>query len=240
MAGIQGTDERPLPAVPAAVEQDGPAAVCGAVADDGVIRPVCLPPDFGVPEVHRTAALRQILAGQNRVQLAFVVIHAVSNGNALGLDIPDKSIGIAPPLDAGVHEHLPSVGHLHRAAGEAPRRVVAAVRGQGGGQTLPADQVPALHVSPVHGSPLVGIGVVLIKKMVLPLVEREAVGVVHPADGGSQVESGPFPGGDVGAVLGLEGPGFLKGFAGHIVFPPQFTSNDIPNTDHSPCLQIHL
>ena len=126
------------------------------------------------------------------------------------------------PLDAGIHQQLPSVGHLYRAAGEASRRVVAAVRSQGGGQPLPADQASALHVSPVHGAPLVGVGVVLIKKMVFPLVEREAVGVVHPADGGRQVEGGPLPGEDVGAVLGLEGPGFLKSFAGHIVFPPHF------------------
>jgi hypothetical protein len=53
--------------------------------------------------------------------------------------------------------------------------------------------------------------------MVLPLIEGESVGVVHPADGGSQVEGGPFPGGDVGAVLGLKIMGFLKGFAYHIV-----------------------
>ena len=117
---------------------------------------------------------------------------------------------------------LPPVGHLHRAAGETPRRIVAAVRSQGGGQTLPPDQVPALHVSPVHGPPLVGVGVVLVEQMVLPPIDGEAVGVVHPADGRSQVEGGPLPGGDVGAVLGLEGPGFLKGFAGHIVFPPHF------------------
>ena len=234
MAGVQGADERPLPAVPAAVEQDGPAAVCGAVADDGVIRPVCLPPDLGVPEVHRTAALRQILAGQDRVQLAFVVIHAVSNGDALGLDIPDKSIGIVPPLNAGIHEHLPSVGHLHRAAGEASRRVVAAVRSQGGGQTLPADQVPALYMSPVHGAPLVGVGVVLVKQMVLPLIEGESVGVVHPADGGGNVEGGPFPGGDAGAVLDLKIPGLLQRFAGHIVFPPGFFQN-VPEAVNLSC-----
>ena len=34
---------------------------------------------------------------------------------------------------------------------------------------------------------------------------------------GVEVEGGPLPGGDVGAVLGLKVPGFLKGFAYHIV-----------------------
>jgi hypothetical protein len=62
---------------------------------------------------------------------------------------------------------------------------------------------------PVHGTPFVGVGVVLIEQMALPLVEGEAVGVVHPADGRGGMEGGALTGWDVGAVLGLKVSGFL-------------------------------
>ena len=121
------------------------------------------------------------------------------------------------PLDAGIHQQLPPVRQLDGAAGETAGGVVVSVRSHGRREALPADEISGLHMSPVHGTPLVGVGVVLIKEVVLPLVDGEAVGVVHPADGGCDVEGRPLAGGDMGAVLGLKVSGLLQCFACHIV-----------------------
>ena len=217
-AGVDLPLQRPVQAVRAAVEQHRAAGVGGAVADGRQIGAVRVPPDFGVPEVQGAAALRQVPRRQNRVAVILLVVQPVADSHALGLDLLQRAVLGAHPAHAGVHQQLPPVGQLQRAAGKAAVGVIfLLVRGQGGGQALPADEVFGLDVPPVHGAPLAGVGVVLVEQVVLPLVDGEAVGVVHPADGRGNVEGGALLIGDVGAVLGFKIAGLLKRFADHMI-----------------------
>ena len=60
------------------------------------------------------------------------------------------------------------------------------------GQRLlgPVQQVGAGCVSPTHVAPRVSLGVVLVVQVIDPLVEHQAVGVVHPILGGAVMNEG--------------------------------------------------
>ena len=103
---------------------------------------------------------------------------------------------------------MPSVGHFHSAAGEAAVLVIIHVRGQGHGQALPLDEVTGLHMTPVHGAPLHIIGMVLEKEVIFAFIRGEAVGIVDPADGGSDMEAGQLRS-HIGAVFLLKIPSAL-------------------------------
>ena len=61
----------------------------------------------------------------------------------------------------------------------------------------PVQQVGAGCVSPTHVAPRVSVGVVLIEQVIHPLVEHQAVGIVHPILGGEEVgASNKFEPGD--------------------------------------------
>lgn len=53
------------------------------------------------------------------------------------------------------------------------------------------DQVVALGVAPVHVSPPVAIGIVLVEKVILPLVLDGAIRVVYPQGRRAEVTEGP-------------------------------------------------
>ena len=170
----------------AAVEQDGAAVIVTAVGNDRIEHAVLLP-DLRVPEIHHAAALRQVAAVDHRLQ-DLLVVHTVADGDALGLQVLHCAVRPAGGVDAGVHEQLPPVLQLQGAAGEAAVLVHLRIRRQRRRQPLPADEVLCLDVAPVHGAPVVGIGVVLEKKVVLSLVDGKAVGIVDPADGAGDMK----------------------------------------------------
>jgi hypothetical protein len=60
---------------------------------------------------------------------------------------------------------------------------------------------------------------VLIKEMIFAIVHGEAVGIVHPAYPGGQMEDGTLIIADKRGILLLVFPGFLKYF-GHWEIPP--------------------
>ena len=208
-AGVQDGDVFPAETV-GAVEQQGRAALCFALPDKhGGIAAVRLLPDLGVTEIEPAEPVGQVAFIQHRGLERLFIVDAVPYSDALGLHVPGLAVRLLFPADAGVKQQLPAVGQLGRRPREAAVLVAGAVGGQGCGQIVPVQQVGADGVSPVHGPPKGAVGVVLIKQMVFSLIERKAVGVVHPANVGGQVIGGTFGGGDGRAVLRLIGAGFL-------------------------------
>ena len=210
VAAFQHRDKVPVEAVLALEQCRCAAAVLGQADGDGGVGAVGLTPDLGVPEVEPAEAFRQVFLGQHRVAGRLFVVETVTDGNALGLDIPHLPIGLLFCNHAGVHQQLLAVIHLGGRAGEAAGAVVhRGIRGKRTGQILPVQQVGADGVTPVHGRPPHIVGVILIELVILPFVIREAVGVVEPAHIRSHVVSRAFRRGNGSAVLGLVGTGFL-------------------------------
>ncbi len=92
----------PVNAVCAAVEQDLAVLVPGTVSCHAVIASVLRMPYFRIPEIISAASLRQILFGEYRIFRQLFVIHAVSQGNALGLDLPKASVRLRLMEHAGI------------------------------------------------------------------------------------------------------------------------------------------
>ena len=210
VAAFQHRDKVPVEAVLALEQCRCAAAVLGKADGDGGVGAVGLTPDLGVPEIELAEALRQILLSQHRVAGGLFVVETVTDGNALGLDIPHLPIGLLFCDHAGVHQQLLAVIHLGGRTGEAAGTIVRrGIRGKCTGQILPVQQVGADRVPPVHGRPPHIVGVILIELVILPFIIRETVGVVQPAHIGGHVVSRAFRRGDCCAVLGLVGTGFL-------------------------------
>jgi len=186
------------------------AAVLGQADGDGRVGAVGLPPDLGVPEVELAEALRQVFLGQHRVAGRLFVVETVTDGDALGLDVPHLPIGLLFCHHTGVHQQLLAVVHLGGRTGEAAGAIVyRGIRGKRTGQILPVQQVGADGVTPVHGCPPHIVGIILIELMILPLIVGEAVGIIEPAHIGGHVVGRAFRRGNGCAVLGLVGTGFL-------------------------------
>ena len=207
MAGSQLVDILPVNGVLALEIQDAAAGVRGAVAHHHVVHPV-LPPDFGVTEIMDTAAFRDVLGTDDRICFVFLVVYTVADGDALGLEALHLAVLPAHIANTGIHQQMPSVRHFHGAAGEAAVLVVFHIRGQSSGKTLPLNKVLSLYMTPVHGAPFGIVGVILMEQMVFPFVGGKAVGIVDPADGGSDMEAGQLRS-HIGAVFFLKIPGAL-------------------------------
>ena len=63
------------------------------VANHAAVGAVRLPPDLRVPEIHRAAALGQVVGGQDWVAGILLIIHAVPHGDTLGLPVVPRRPG---------------------------------------------------------------------------------------------------------------------------------------------------
>jgi len=70
---------------------------------------------------------------------------------------------------------------------------------------LPMNQVSADGMPPVHGSPYIAIGIVLVEEVVLPFIEDHAIGIVRPHGIGAKMELGTV----LFGVAELRDPGFI-------------------------------
>ena len=165
---------------------------------------------------HRLAALPLVeVTAKDQVSLALVpeekgiapIVDLQATVESLGqhgvrrMLLPDEEVRAAEggpllrrvlrPLfwaNAGVEKDRLAVAIDRRAAGKA---VVFAnfLRGpQGDGEVLPADEVPAPDMPPVHVAPAVAVGVVLVEKVIKAAVEDRPVGIVVPPGRWGNVE----------------------------------------------------
>lgn len=95
--------------------------------------------------------------------------------------------GLAQPDVAGVNQRQHAVV-IHGAAGKATVLVIGRIGCQGDGLVLPADQIAAGRVPPVHGPPVFAIGVMLEEGMIDAVNTDQAVGIVDPAGGRREME----------------------------------------------------
>ena len=154
------------------------------------------------------AVFGNVLAADDGVVLVLFVVHAVADGDALGLEGIDFTVLPADIAHTGVHQQMPPIGHFHGAAGEAAILVVVLIGGQSRGQALPFDEIPGFHMAPVHGAPFHIVGMILIKQVIFPFVGCKAVGIVDPADSAGDMELWQLRS-HIGAVFFLKIPGAL-------------------------------
>ena len=211
--------ELPVDAITALVLQDLSACQVIAIDDvagahDAVEQAVIPGPDLGVAEVLRIQTLGELVGIDDRIALVLEVVHSVAEGDALRLAAVDGAVGVlADLLYARVHEQMTAVGEHDGAAREDAVVVVGLIGRKRCGQMRPMQQVGAHRVSPVHGAPLGIEGIVLVEQVVLPLIEGEPVGVVHPADTGGQMVDGPIALGNVPAEQHFVAACRVQGFA---------------------------
>ena len=189
----------PMQGILTAILHDDAASVFPAGAHHTAVGTVGIPPDLGITEIVAAQAFRQFCYIDDGVSFVFVIIQAITNGNALGLHFLTQVATLF--TDAGVHQQLLSVGQLHCRAGEHAEGVIGLVRCHGAGQILPVKQIRADHMAPMHGVPNRIIGIALIEQMVLSLVVGEAVGVIGPANLRGHVENGAGIGADFRACF---------------------------------------
>ena len=97
---------------------------------------------------------------------------------------------------AGIHQQQSPVRQFDGIAGKTAVPVIGFVRRQGGREILPVEQVFAYRMAPMHRPPYRIVGMILVKHMVFPFIVTKAVGIIHPARAGGQVESRPVFGRD--------------------------------------------
>ncbi len=94
----------PVQTVGAAVEQNLAVLVPGAVPCHAVIAPVLPQPSLGVAEVVPAAALRQGLFREHRVLRQLLIVPAVPQGDALGLDFMEAAVRLGLMEHARIHQ----------------------------------------------------------------------------------------------------------------------------------------
>ena len=146
--------------------------------------------------------------------LVLFVVDAVTDGNALALEHLLHAVHTPRLVHAGVEEQMPAVGHLHCAAGEAAVGVIGHIGSEGSREILPSNKVLCPCMSPVHGTPLGAVGMVLEEQMVIALVIAKAVGVVHPAHRCGEVIGGALCVG-IAHILPFKVTGTLQQFTAH-------------------------
>ena len=194
VALVQHAHQLPGSGIVAAVEQDLAGAVPPVAGQHRPEAAVRLLPQLRVPEIRIGGALRQVGGSEDGVAFVLFVIDAVPPGDALSLQLRLGSVGTGDPLHAGVHQQVPSIRQRSPAAGKAAHGIIGHVRRQGGGKVLPAHQVGAFGMAPVDAAPVDIVGIALVKQVVFILIERKAVGVVHPAHRTGKMEAGALPG----------------------------------------------
>ena len=109
-------NEFPVDAVLALIEKHPSAVSDPVVGDQTAVRAVRMLPDLRIPERIAAAAEGKILLRKHRVPFIFRVIHAITEGKALGLYLPDFSALCVFVDDTGVHQEMLSVRKLDRAS----------------------------------------------------------------------------------------------------------------------------
>ena len=173
--------EVPVHAVFTSIQKHLAAVPRVLIGDHNTVRAVLLDPELRISEGIRVSTLRQIFARNNRVFGIFDIIVAIAKSQTLRLHFLLYPVFIVDQLTPCIHEHLSSIRKCQCAAGITTVSIIRPVRRHRRRQIAPVDQVFAHRVSPVHGTPMRVVGMILIKHMILAVIIGKPVGVVHPS-----------------------------------------------------------
>ena len=152
-------------------EQEHLTALSGhIVCNQGAEGTIGSLPDLGVTEGKTASAFGKFLPGDNGVVFVFGIVNAVAESKVLCLNLADFTGGGNFPCNARIHEQLTPVGKGHGGTGKTSVTVKGTIRSHSGGEILPVKQIITDGVSPVHGSPMGIVRVILIKQMVTSLI----------------------------------------------------------------------
>ena len=185
-AAVQHPCKLPVFQIFGTVQKDLPAGIFAPAADNR-IKAVFLPPDFRIPEILRGTSLWQAVRRNHRIAVPFPVIDPVPLRHALGLTDHGFSVRPFRFLYPGIHQVLFSV-IFQCAAGKTALSVVILIRRQRCRKKLPADKILRFRMSPVHGTPLRAVGMVLEKQVIFSLETGKSVGIVNPSHRAAQME----------------------------------------------------
>ena len=191
-AGIQNVQEFPVESVLASEQKNIAGPVPGGACRHSVELSVVLLPDLRIPEILRASAHRDIFYRDNGISLIFHIIPSVSHGHALSLVLFYAAVRVGYFFHARIHDQMAAVIQFQSASGKAAEIIVGLIRSHDRGPVFPRDQVFADGMSPVHGTPLVLIGIILVKQMVFSLIEGKSVGIVDPSSGACHMVTGTF------------------------------------------------
>lgn len=130
--------------------------------------------------------LNAVRRGQHRP--VFDEAYAVFAGGQT-LHFPHLAVvtGFAQPHVAGVKQRQHAVV-IHGAAGKTTVFVIGRIGRQGDGLVLPAYQIATGRMPPVHGPPVLAMGMMLEERMIDAVNTDQAVGIVDPAGGRCEME----------------------------------------------------
>ena len=135
----------------------------------------------GVPEISAGISLRLLFTGQHRGR-RLGIVPSIAHSHALLLDL-----SVVLRHNAGVKQQLFALP-FHCSTGKTAFFIKGRIRSQRAGLVVPVKEIGGHGMSPMHGAPAVGIGVILIEQMVLSLVAGPAVGVIAPAHRGYRMK----------------------------------------------------
>ena len=142
---------------------------------------------IGIPEIKAAAPLWDHIGINDRILRHFLIIDAVSHCDTLCLYFPHHLTGLFFFADRGIHEELPAIFQLDRAAGKTAVAVIFPVRRERGRQVLPVQQIIADYMSPMYIVPPGRIGIILEKHMITVLITGKTVWIIQPSGRGGQM-----------------------------------------------------
>ena len=145
--------------------------------------------EIGIPEIKAAAPLWDHIGINDRILFRFFIIDAVSHCDTLCLYFPHHLTGLFFFADRGIHEELPAIFQLDRAAGKTAIAVIFPVRRKRCREILPVQQIITDCMSPMYIVPPGRIGVILEKHMITVLITGKTVWIIQPSGRGGQMVS---------------------------------------------------
>ena len=178
----------PVESILTFIQKNLAASVLRTVYRNHAVGSVLIPEHLRIPEIRFATSLRNILPIQYRISLVFFIVNAIAHSKALCLFIHKSAVLLRNPFYSGVHQKLASIRELHGTSGKTAIPVIRLIRCQRRGKIFPVQQIFTYCMSPVHGTPIWIIGMILVKKMVFSFIIRESIRVVQPAHSGRKME----------------------------------------------------
>ena len=115
IAVIQNGDIFPFETIGASVKEDTAVSIVCHIGDNSIEITIVFFPDLRVTEIYFASAFRDIVSGDDRVVLVFLIINAIANSHTLCLVSRKFSVchrGIAYISNSGIHQKMTSIRKL--------------------------------------------------------------------------------------------------------------------------------